>query len=601
MVKEHPAHTEHAISDQETLPESVAHKPIHTPSQPDAPWLDNYDAGVPHTVENFNAPLYAFLDEAAQKHPLRKAIIFQNTTLRYHELKSKAETFAASLRLMGVNHGDRVAIMLPNIPQAVIAFWGILKAGAVAVMINPLYMEKEILHHIHDSGARHLVLLDLLWPKINSLRAKLPIQNYIITGIAESLAFPLNWLYTFKERKNLTQLSIPYTENAIVPWKRMFATSQKYCAGNYITAKALALIQYTGGTTGLPKGVMLSHDNIGTNCQQIISTISDLKLKHHTFIGILPFFHVYGLVVNLVIPTALHATTLPMPRYVPQDVLKLIQKHKPTIFPGAPSVYVSLMQQKSLASYDLTCIELCISGSAPLPQEHFHRFQEITGATIIEGYGLTEASPITHINPLISSNQKVGSIGMPLPSTEARIVDMEAGSLTLPSGKLGELIIRGPQVMSGYWNRPDETASALRNGWLYTGDLATMDEQGFFHIMDRKKDMIIVAGYNVYPREIDEVLLEHPHIQEAVAVGIADASRGESIKVFIVLQPHKELSRTEVLAWCRSKLASYKVPRLVEFRDSLPKTIVGKVLRRSLRAEEDAKPQQQQEEQEQEV
>ena len=280
---------------------------------------------------------------------------------------------------------------------------------------------------------------------------------------------------------------------------------------------------------------------------------------------------------------------LPLPRYVPQDVLHLIGKHRPTVFPGAPAVYSSLLQQKTLGQYDLTCIKLCISGSAPLPRDTFRRFQELTGAIILEGYGLTEASPITHINPREDSKQKEGSIGMPLPGTDARIVDSESGTAPLPVGKLGELVIRGPQVMQGYWHLPDETASALRNGWLYTGDLAVMDEEGYFFIMDRKKDMVIVGGYNVYPREVDEVLLEHPDVLEGVSVGIPDGVRGEALKAYIVPRPGVELTKADIVGWCRQRLASYKVPRLVEFRKELPKTIVGKVLRRALREEEMAK------------
>ena len=297
----------------------------------------------------------------------------------------------------------------------------------------------------------------------------------------------------------------------------------------------------------------------------------------------------YGLTTGLIIPIALAATTLPLPRYVPQDVLRLIGKHKPSIFPGAPSVYISLLQQKNLAQYDLRCIKICVSGSAPLPREIFRQFQDTTGASILEGYGLTEASPITHCNPLGKQGQKPNSIGMPLPGTDARIVDMEGGSLPLPPGKMGELIVSGPQVMSGYWRRPDESASALRNGWLYTGDLATMDEDGYFYIVDRKKDMVIVNGYNVYPREVDEVLLEHPKVQEAVSVGIRDDVRGEVLKAYVVTQDGEELTKADIVAWCRQKLAGYKVPRLVEFRKELPKTIVGKVLRRALREEEESK------------
>ncbi len=554
----------------------------------ECPWLNNYDDGVPTTVQPYDQPIFAMLDAAASQYPSRPAIIFQNTKISYAELKDRAEIFASSLRLMGVNHGDRVAIMLPNLPQTIIAFWGVMKAGAIAVMTNPLYMESEIVQNMQDSGATHLIMLDLLWPKIDPLRSRIPVHNYIVTSIADSLSFPLNYLYKFKEKRGANYTEIPFNNENIIPWKNMFVAKQKYSAKQFINPDSIALLQYTGGTTGLPKGVMLSHANIGTNCNQILSVISELSKEHHQLVALLPFFHVYGLSVGILVPTVLMATSLPMPRYVPQDVLKLIKKHKPSIFPGAPSVYISLMQQKNLAEYDLQCIKLCISGSAPLPLEHFRKFQEITGATIIEGYGLTEASPITHINPLISDNQKTGSIGMPLPGTRARIVDMEGGSLTLPAGKLGELIIKGPQIMSGYWNKEDETASALRNGWLYTGDLGTMDEDGFFYITDRKKDMVIVGGYNVYPREVDEVLLEHPSILEAVAVGVKDKVRGESIKAFVVLKPYEEMTRADVIAWCKSKLASYKVPRTVEFRSELPKTIVGKVLRRVLQAEDEA-------------
>ncbi len=561
----------------------------HTSHMEEKPWLQHYDNGVVYDIEPFDEPIFSLLDHAARLHPTREAVVFQNTKISYAELRDKAEVFASSLRLMGVNHGDRVAIMLPNLPQAVIAFWGVMKAGAIAVMTNPLYMESEIIHHMQDSGAKHLIMLDLLWPKINPLRDRIPIENYIVTSVGEGLSFPLNLLYNFKEKRNKNHVKIPFDSDNIIPWKSMFNTTHKYSAKQHIKANDVALLQYTGGTTGLPKGVMLTHANLGANCKQIISVIYDVVQEHQKLVGLLPFFHVYGLCVGLIIPTAIVGTTYPMPRYVPQDVLKLIKKHQPTIFPGAPSVYISLMQQKNLSDYDLKCIKLCISGSAPLPLEHFRKFQEITGATIIEGYGLTEASPITHINPLISDNQKPGSIGMPLPSTRARIVDMEGGSLTLGPDKLGELIIKGPQIMTGYWNKEDETASAVRNGWLYTGDLGTMDEEGFFYITDRKKDMIIVGGYNVYPREIDEVLLEHPSILEAVAVGVEDKVRGETIKAFVVLKPGEELSRSDVIAWCRNKLASYKIPRTVEFRTELPKTIVGKVLRRVLRAEEDSK------------
>lgn len=551
------------------------------------PWLEHYEDFVPHEVRPWDRPLYAMLDDAAEKYPQRLAVIFQNTRITYKALRERAELFAGALRRAGVKPGERVALMLPNLPQTVIAFWGVLKAGAVAVMTNPLYMEKELVQNLSDAGASHMVLLDLLWPRVAALRERLPIRNFIVTGIADALSFPLNLLYRLKQRRN--QPAVPQNDSAVHFWKTFCKGAQRHSEPVAFPRDDLVLLQYTGGTTGISKGVELTHANIGTNCRQVLDIINVTASEHHTFISLMPFFHVYGLTICMIIPIYLASTILPLPRYVPQDVLKLIAKYKPTVFPGAPSVYMSLLQQKDLARYDLHSIRICVSGSAPLPRDVFLRFQEVTGASILEGYGLTEASPITHCNPLGQEGQRANSIGMPIPGTDARIVDMEGGALSLPPGKLGELVIRGPQVMKGYWHRPDETANALRNGWLYTGDLATMDEDGYFYIVDRKKDMVIVGGYNVYPREVDEVLLAHPKVADAVTVGISDGIRGETLKAYVVPQPDETMSKAEVVGWCRARLASYKVPRLVEFREELPKTIVGKVLRRALREEEEAK------------
>lgn len=551
------------------------------------PWLEHYEDFVPHEVTLWDRPLYAMLDDAAEKYPQRLAVIFQNTRITYKALREKAELFAGALRRAGVKPGERVALMLPNLPQTIIAFWGVLKAGAVAVMTNPLYMEKELVQNLSDAGASHMVLLDLLWPRVAPLRERLPIRTFIVTGIADALSFPLNLLYRLKQRRS--QPAVPQNDGAVHFWKRFCRGAQRHTEPVASPREDLVLLQYTGGTTGISKGVELTHANIGTNCRQVLDIINVTAREHHTFLALMPFFHVYGLTICMIIPVYLASTILPLPRYVPQDVLKLIEKYRPTVFPGAPSVYMSLLQQKDLARYDLRCIRICVSGSAPLPRDVFLRFQEVTGASILEGYGLTEASPITHCNPLGQEGQRANSIGMPIPGTDARIVDMEAGALSLPPGKLGELVIRGPQVMKGYWHRPDETANALRNGWLYTGDLATMDEDGYFYIVDRKKDMVIVGGYNVYPREVDEVLLAHPKVADAVTVGISDGIRGETLKAYVVPQAGETMSKADVVGWCRARLASYKVPRLVEFREELPKTIVGKVLRRALREEEEAR------------
>ncbi|MFA9395014.1 MAG: long-chain fatty acid--CoA ligase [Halodesulfovibrio sp.] len=552
------------------------------------PWLDNYDPDVPANLKYKNVSIPSFLDDAAEKTPKRNAVVFKNYKLTYKKLHTLAERFAANLREQGVKPGDRVSIMMPNLPQTIIALWGVLKAGGIVVMTNPLYMEKELVHQIHDCGAKHMITLDLVWPKIAKLRKKLPIEKYFVTRISDALSFPLNTVYTLKNKWQKTHIDIPYDNKSVLPWKTLFASKEQLSVPVKDPKNSVALLQYTGGTTGISKGVMLSHANLTANVEQCNAMLAAISEEHHTFLGLLPYFHVFGLTVSMLFPCVIGATVIPFPRYVPKDVLDGIQKYKPTIFPGAPSVYISLMQQKSLPKYDLSCIKYCISGSSPMPVEQMRQFKKITGSKLLEGFGLTEASPVTHLNPLMGVS-KNGSIGLPFPDTEARIVDMEVGSVPLPTGKIGELVIRGPQVMMGYWNRPDETASTLRNGWLYTGDIATMDEEGYFYIVDRKKDMIIVAGYNVYPREIDEVLYEHPKVQEAVTVGVPHKTRGEIIKVFIVPKVGEELSKSEILSHCREKLANYKVPKQVEFREELPKTIVGKVLRRALRTEEEQK------------
>jgi len=555
------------------------------------PWLKNYDPVVSPTLNYKSIPLYDFLDNTAQKYPRRTAIVFNNWKINYQNLKKLTDYIAGNLKQLGIKPGDRVAIMLPNLPQTILTYWGVLKAGGIVVMTNPLYMEKEIIHHFNDSRAKFLITLDLLWPKISSLLPKLPLQKIFITKISDCLKFPLNLLYNLKRLKEGNAPSIPFEQQKILPWKSLLKKNQNRPKLPINPKHDLAALQYTGGTTGISKGVMLTHYNLGANVQQCIAMLYELKEKKQVLLGILPYFHIYGLTVCVNFPTAIGATLVPMPRFSPRDVLKTIEKTKPTIFPSAPSIFMALLQQKDISKFDLSSIKYCISGSAPIPVEIIERFKELTGAEIIEGYGLTEASPITHLNPL-RGKKKYGSIGVPFPDTDACVVDMEVGTIPLPPGKLGELVIKGPQVMKGYWNRPDETASTLRNNWLYTGDIAYMDEEGYFFIVDRKKDLIISGGYNIYPREIDEVLYEHPKVKEAVTVGIPSKTRGEIVKAFIVPKDGETLTKAEIIAFCKQKLANYKVPKQVEFRKELPKTMVGKVLRRALREEEIKKQQQ---------
>jgi Acyl-CoA synthetases (AMP-forming)/AMP-acid ligases II len=555
--------------------------------QIDRPWLKSYDAEVPPTLDYERIPLFSFLDRAAHKWPGRKAIVFKNWSTTYAKLKTMSEVFAHNLRETGLRKGDRVALMLPNLPQTIIALWGTLRCGAIGVMTNPLYMETEIIHQFNDADVRTCITLDLLWPKLDKLRDSLPVDKFFVTSIGEGLKFPLNVLYKLQARKNNSATAVPFDGKHIVPFKTLLK-GKKTFTDKRVVPEDTALLQYTGGTTGVAKGCILTHANIGANIQQCQSMMHTLGQRKETFIGVLPYFHIYGLTTCLVWPTSLGATLTPFPRYVPLDVLKGIHKLKPTVFPGAPSLYISLLQQKDIAKYDLSSIDCCVSGSAPMPVEHMEQFKQRTGTAIAEGYGLTEASPVTHFNP-IKGVRKAGSIGLPFPDTDAKIVDMEVGGDPLPPGKRGELVVRGPQVMKGYYNRPDATADVLRNGWLYTGDIAYMDEDGYFFIVDRKKDLIISGGYNIYPREIDEVLHAHPKIEEAVSVGIPHDARGEIVKAYVVIRQGESLTRNEVMAYCREKLAGYKVPRKVEFRTELPKTMVGKVLRRALREEEEAK------------
>ena len=558
-------------------------------SEENIAWKAHIQEGAPLHPNIVPRPLQSFLDEAAEKFGQRKAVCFQNLTLTYAQLREKAEHFAASLRSMGLQAGDRVAIMMPNLPQTIIAFWGVLKAGATVVMTNPLYMEKELTHHFGDCTPRFLVVLDLFWSKLEPLRGQLGVEAYIVSRVSDGLAFPLNILQSFQAKRQGNHPAVPFDGRSVVPWKSMFKTRERYNHAPQDLQKDLALLQYTGGTTGFSKGAMLTHANISSQVQQLIALIHcTSENSSHVYLSIMPFFHVFGLVGNIVLPASMAACSIPVPRYSPHDVLELIKRHRPTFFIGAPSIYISLMQQKDISSYDLTCIQLCISGSSPFPQASMELFQKMTKANITEGFGLTEASPVVIANPLYGL-QKTGSIGIPIPETEARILDLENGNEELGDNKIGELAVRGPQVMRGYWNQEEETASTLAGGWLHTGDIAYRDEDGYYFIVDRKKDMAIVGGYNVFPREIDEVLHEYPKIKEAISLSVPHRSRGETLKAYIVPKDGETITVPEIAAFCRKKLASYKVPRIFEFRTELPKSLVGKVLRRALREEEEKK------------
>lgn len=551
------------------------------------PWHKHYDSEVGTAISYENVPVYTYLDRAAELWPDRTAVRFKGKDTSFKELNQAAEHLAGGFADLGIAPGMRVSIMLPNLPRTMVVYFALLKAGATVVMTNPLSMESELVHQLGDAGCEAMVLLDHLWPKIEPLRDRLPMKRYIAVTIAEDLPFPLKYLYGFKAKRNKLFQDLPYDGERVIKLKEIARHPEAVKGRTQDPRNETALLQYTGGTTGKAKGVVITHANLAANLQQAMAVLHEFSDRHEIMLSLMPYFHVYGLTVGLNLAVAVGATSLPMPRFDPKETLELIHKEKPTLFPGAPAVYGALLRQKDVQKYDFSSLRYLVSGSAPMPKALLERFKEKTDVEIIEGYGLTEASPVTHLNPL-RGKKKLGSIGLPFPDTDCRVVDLETGTKDMPPGEPGELIIRGPQVAKEYYHKPEETAETFRDGWLYTGDVAVMDEDGYFTIVDRKKDMVVVGGYNVYPREIDEVLLMHPKIAEAAAVGVPDDLRGEAIKAYVVPAEGEEISAAEVKKWCREQLSSYKVPKAVEIRQELPKTIVGKVLRRKLK-EEDGK------------
>lgn len=544
-----------------------------------------YPRGVRRNLVYPDISLYELLERAENKFPHNIATVFMGGKLTYRQLKEQVDRFAAALHQLGVKKGDRVAIMLPNCPQGVISYYAVLKLGAVAVQTNPMYMERELSHQLKDSGSETIIVLDLVLSKVLKVKGETPLNNIIVTSIKDYLPFPLNLLYPFKAKRDGQWVNLP-RDQGLLSFKDLLGKSAPGSSPVSINPNEdLALLQYTGGTTGLSKGAMLTHKNLVANVMQVSEWWPESRDGKEIMLAVLPFFHVYGMTVAMNYSIYNGATMILVPRFEINNILQLIKKYRPTMFPGAPTMYVAVNTHPEIKKFDLSSIRVCLSGAAPLPVEVRDRFEELTGGRLVEGYGLTESSPCTHCNPL-TSDRYVGSIGFTLPDTQCKILDLETGERELPPGEPGELCISGPQIMKGYWNMPEETARVLRNGWLHTGDIATVDEKGLYYIVDRKKDMVIAGGYNIYPREVEEVLYEHPKVQEAVVAGIPDKYRGETLKAYIVLKDNEASTEDEMINFCRERLARYKIPKLIEFRRELPKTMVGKILRRVLVEEE---------------
>ncbi len=545
------------------------------------PWLAYYDEGVPESVNYEAICIPEFLDRSAEKFPRNMALLFQGYAVTYGELKEMVDRFAVCLASFGIRKGDSVAILLPNVIPCVAAYYGILKTGATAVMNNPLYTDRELEHQFNDSGSKVLITLDLLGNRMIDLRPKTGIKQIIYTSIGDYLPFPKNLLFPLVGKKKGLKADVKAAPD-VYRWKDVLARSTGQAPMVKLSFDDTAMFQYTGGTTGVSKGVMLTHANLSKQVQHLRVWFPGFNDGEEIMLGALPFFHVFGLstAMNLALYAGWGNILIPKPQ--PAQLLEAIIKFKPTFAPLVPTMFIGLLNHPKIDQADLTSIKGCFSGSAPLPVEVIRDFEAKTGATIVEGFGMTESSPVTHINPF-TGQRKVGSIGVPIPDTECRIVELNDGETDMSVGESGELLVRGPQVMKGYWNKPEDTAETLTDGWLHTGDIGKMDEEGYFYIVDRKKDMIISGGYNVYPRDIEEVFFEHPKVVEAAALGVPHPKRGEQVKVFVVLKDGETGTEEEFLTYCKDKLAAYKLPTMIEFRDELPKTNVGKVLKKDLR------------------
>ncbi|MGO9566519.1 MAG: long-chain-fatty-acid--CoA ligase [Desulfomonilaceae bacterium] len=543
-------------------------------------WLKSYAKGVPAEVSFEKITLAEALARSAARFPDNPALLFQGTTVTFKQLDEMVSRFAAALTALGVKPGDRVATLLPNLVQMVVAVYGAFRAGAVVVANNPLYTDRELEHQLNDSGSKFLVSLDVLTPRMINLRKKTGVTKIISCHIRDYLPFPLKQLFPLVKKG--MHLKTP-AEAEVFEFtdllKQHGPTTKPYQSQWDDTACLL----YTGGTTGVSKGVQLTHGNLSSNVQQTNAWFPHFKPGEETVVGCLPFFHSFGMTTAMNTAVFYGYGNILIPKPEPKPILESIAKHKATYISAVPTLYNGMINFPELKKYDLKSLRGCFSGGAALPMETIKGFERLTGEQICEGYGLTETSPVTHVNPY-GAKTKPGTIGLPICNTDAKLVDVDdyKKEITEPNTP-GELCVKGPQVTRGYINRPDETAATLKDGWLLTGDIATCDEEGYFTIVDRKKDMIIAGGFNVYPRDVDEVLFSHPKVLEACVIGVPDAYSGERIKAFVVLKQGMKATPEEIIAYCKENLVKYKVPKYVEFVDDLPKSAIGKILRKEIR------------------
>ncbi|TFG11305.1 long-chain fatty acid--CoA ligase [Candidatus Thorarchaeota archaeon] len=556
----------------------------------DRPWYDHYVGDTPREITIPDGPLWAYLDRAVEEFPDNMALHYEGVEMTYRELGELVDKAANGFARLGVTKGDTVAIMLPNCPQFVISYFGALKAGATVTPVNPMSMPKELRIYLQDTGAKTMVTLNFFYKTVNAVRQESNLENVIVTAAWDPMSklkqilAPL--LVYRKQMKD-----VPPLQEGDLEWNEWLDRSVPEPPVVVVDpSKDLAVYQFTGGTTGIPKAAMLTHNNLKANCEQCGAWMSWMADRgKELFVAALPMQHIFGQTVsmNLAISWGCGIILIPDPRDI-ENLLGKMDKLNPTFFPIVATLAIAIYSSDVVDKYDITSLKLSIAGAMALPAEVTRKFEEATNSIIIEGYGLTEASPVTHANPLDKEARRIGSIGLPFPSTDSKIVDLDDRSKDLPAGEVGELGVKGPQVMQGYHNRPEETENVLTDdGWLFTGDIAKMDPDGWTYIVDRKKDLINASGFKVWPRDVEEVLFEHPKVKEAAVVGVPDEVRGETVKAFIVLEPGESSSLEEIRSFCKEKMAAYKVPTDVEFVETLPKSMVGKVLRRELREQEE--------------
>ncbi len=553
------------------------------PTDADRPWLKKYSPSVPPHVEIPNVLLPELIEASVRRWGSRRALVYYGAKWTYAQFWQASERLAAALAKEGVGPGDRVAIYLPNCPLYPIALFAVLRLGATVVQVSPLYIGQDLTRILQDSTPKALVTLEILYPNLTKVRGEYAVPAVFVGRLREFYPFPKSLFVNSVLRRSHMPTEFP-TDPWVRSWHDAIRTPGTIPAWRGDPATSVAVLQYTGGTTGKPKGAMLTHRNLVANVIQSNTWNTTRRSGTDVIMAAIPFFHIYGLTVAVLMGLADGATIVIQTRPEIRELLKLISKYRPTEFPGVPALYNAFNQQPDLGRFEVHSIRYCLSGSAPLPLEVAKKFEALTGANLVEGYGLSETSPVTHVNP-VEGERRAGSIGLPIPDTDQEVLDLETGTRVLGTGEVGELAVRGPQVMLGYYHQPEETDLVLKDGWFRTGDVARLDAEGYAYIVDRKKDMINVSGMKVYPREVEEVLFQHPGVADVAAIGVPDAEHGEVVKAFVVRKPGATVSAEELQAFVRERIAHFKAPRSVEFRDSLPRTGVQKVLRRVLRDE----------------